>query len=307
MNLDFTITRYKQLLFELKNQGYEFQTFSEYLREPKARFIILRHDVEAKYKNALIMAMIQYESRVKGTYYFRILENHFDEKIIREIASMGHEVGYHYDDLSACKGDYIKALKRFEINLQRIKEISEVQTICMEGAPLSKFDNRDLWAVYGRANHIHYHDYGLIGEPYFDLDFSKVHYLTDTGRRWDGKGSVRDKVQSAKLKVQSGVDSDKVRSGSFPGTIGTPGTPGTIGTIGTIGTRNQKPETRNQKPPFRRTNDIIDAASAGLLPDRIMLTFHPQRWTDRPGPWLQELVWQNVKNAVKRLVLRFKG
>jgi hypothetical protein len=37
----------------------------------------------------------------------------------------------------------------------------------------------------------------LIGEPYYDIDFDKVLYLTDTGRRWDGyKVSVRDKVKS---------------------------------------------------------------------------------------------------------------
>ncbi len=38
---------------------------------------------------------------------------------------------------------------------------------------------------------------GIIGEPYFDVDFSRVFYLTDTGRRWDGDAvSVRDKVKS---------------------------------------------------------------------------------------------------------------
>jgi hypothetical protein len=25
--------------------------------------------------------------------------------VIREIAGMGHEIGYHYENLSACKGD----------------------------------------------------------------------------------------------------------------------------------------------------------------------------------------------------------
>lgn len=39
-----------------------------------------------------------------------------------------------------------------------------------------------------------YRNYGIIAEPYFDLDFSKVLYLTDTGRRWDGnKVSMRDR------------------------------------------------------------------------------------------------------------------
>jgi len=51
---------------------------------------------------------------------------------------------------------------------------------------------------------------------------------------------------------------------------------------------------------FRKTWDIIEAAERGLLPEKIMLNIHPQRWTDRPLPWMQELVGQNVKNIIKR-------
>ena len=50
---------------------------------------------------------------------------------------------------------------------------------------------------------------------------------------------------------------------------------------------------------FRYTRDIIDAAERGLLPDKIMITVHLQRWTDRPLPWVRELVGQNVKNIIK--------
>lgn len=61
-------------------------------------------------------------------------------------------------------------------------------SICMHGSPMSPYDSRDLWKQYN------YKDFGIIGKPYFDIDFSKVLYLTDTGRRWDGeKVSVRDK------------------------------------------------------------------------------------------------------------------
>ena len=61
----------------------------------------------------------------------------------------------------------------------------------MHGSPRSPWDSKDLWKKYN------YRDYGIIGEPYFDIDFSKVLYLTDTGRHWDGeKVSVRDKVSA---------------------------------------------------------------------------------------------------------------
>ena len=59
----------------------------------------------------------------------------------------------------------------------------------MHGSPLSKYDNRILWESYN------YRDYGITGEPYFDMDFNKILYLTDTGRRWDNESvSIRDKI-----------------------------------------------------------------------------------------------------------------
>ena len=63
------------------------------------------------------------------------------------------------------------------------------------------------------------------------------------------------------------------------------------------GTKGQRDKKR-----FHRTFDIIGAVKENILPDQIMLTVHPQRWDDRFMPWIRELVWQNVKNIVKRVV-----
>ena len=46
----------------------------------------------------------------------------------------------------------------------------------MHGSSLSKWDSKNLWKKYN------YTDYGIIGESYFDIDFSKVLYLADTGK-----------------------------------------------------------------------------------------------------------------------------
>jgi hypothetical protein len=64
------------------------------------------------------------------------------------------------------------------------------------------------------------------------------------------------------------------------------------------------PEFQNLR--FWHTKDIIRAAEAGKLPDKIMMTFHPQRWTDKPLPWVRELVWQNVKNIAKYGIMRMR-
>jgi len=58
---------------------------------------------------------------------------------------------------------------------------------------------------------------------------------------------------------------------------------------------------------FRSTMDIINAAQNGLLPDRVMINTHSQRWDDRFVPWAKELVWQNIKNVSTMLTLLFAG
>ncbi|MCB2219459.1 MAG: hypothetical protein KQI35_03615 [Bacteroidetes bacterium] len=186
--MDFTLKKYKSLLLHLKAAGYDFQTFNEFLENPSYKVVMLRHDVEAKYPHALDFANIQNQLKIKGTYYFRFLRNHYDSRIIKKIADLGHEIGYHYDDLSFYHGDFDQAILRFEKNLETLRAISNVKTICMEGAPMSKYDNRDLWKKFRLQ------DYGIVGEPYLNIDFNKVYYLTDTGRNWGQQYSVRDKA-----------------------------------------------------------------------------------------------------------------
>ncbi len=186
---------------------------------------------------------------IKGTYYFRIVRESFDEKIISAIASLGHEIGYHYETMDSCNGNYEKAWDEFRRNLETFRRLVPVKTISMHGSPRSRFDNRRLWEKYD------YRTLGITGEPYFDVDFTKVAYLTDTGRRWNGSSvSVRD-------KVEGGYDFN-----------------------------------------FRSTKDIISNIS--LLPDRVMFTFHPQRWTDNPLRWIMELGIQNLKNAGKYFIVK---
>ncbi len=52
--------------------------------------------------------------------------------------------------------------------------------------------------------------------------------------------------------------------------------------------------------------DIIEAAERGLLTDKIMLNTHPQRWDDNPWPWVKEFVGQNVKNVIKRYIIKLR-
>ena len=191
MNLDFTREKYRQLVSQLKTCGYEFISYQHYCEgnQPK-RFVILRHDVDLKPKNSLAVAQDEAALGAKATYYFRAVPESWDDAIIRTIHQSGHEVGYHYESLTTCNGDVQKAFEDFKINMEKLRKLVPVSTICMHGSPRSPFDSKDIW------KHYNYKTLNIIGEPYLDTDFSKILYLTDTGRRWDGyKVSVRDKIE----------------------------------------------------------------------------------------------------------------
>ena len=190
MSRDFTLEKYTELLEELQKADYQFITFSDYCNKIEGnRFVILRHDVDLKAENSLVTARIEHQLGIKASYYFRVVEQSNKPEIIREIVALGHEIGYHYEDMTICQGDVEKANAHFKEHLAYFRQYYPVKTICMHGSPRSKFDGRDLWMHYD------YHNFAIIGEPYFDVDFSKVFYLTDTGRRWDGFNvSLRDKI-----------------------------------------------------------------------------------------------------------------
>jgi len=282
------------------------------LQEPHAKSIILRHDVDDKKLNSLRFARIQSEFGIKGSYYFRAVPQSWDDAVIKKIVDLGHEIGYHYESLTTCNGNMEAAYEDFKANLARLRKLVPVSTICMHGSPRSKWDSKDLWRKqdegtkerrdeetlrrredetksqrdeenYGQGRHTavpqspnlsvnnsedfdpyDYRSYGIIGEPYFDIDFNEMFYLTDTGRRWDGwKVSIRDKMPQQEMWAKRGLI-------------------------------------------FHSTKEIIKAAEEGRLPDRIMMTFHPQRWNDAFFPWMKELVWQNVKNQGKWFLLKLR-
>lgn len=188
---DFTLEILVILLKELKSKGFKIIPFKDFFDCNADKIVILRHDVDKSPGNSLRFAEIHHELGIKATYYFRIVEESFNIEVINKIASLGHEIGYHYEDLTLAKGNIDKGYELFNKNLNEIRKYYPVKSICMHGSPLTKWDNRDLWKKYS------YRDSGIIAEPYFDLDFTKFFYITDTGRMWDGsKVSVRDKVVS---------------------------------------------------------------------------------------------------------------
>jgi hypothetical protein len=205
---DFTFSAYKALLSRIIDKNYFILTFKDYIYLIKKnnldihsgikqetllpqKIVIFRHDVDRIPANSLRMAHLENKMGIRSTYFFRYTNNIFKPDIIKEISLLGHEIGYHYEDLVTAKGDYEKAISLFKQHLNAFREIINIQTICMHGSPLSKWNNINLWDKYK------YHDYGIILEPYIDIDYSEFFYITDTGRRWNNSTSnIRDTVNS---------------------------------------------------------------------------------------------------------------
>lgn len=262
--MDFTLYRYNTLLQQFLNYNYNFERFQDIPFSHK-QLVILRHDIDLKPHKALATAIIEYNLGIKGSYYFRMVPESFDVNIIKQIADLGHEIGYHYETMDTINEKYrinnlkIKndeerideAYKLFCRNLELFRKVYPIKTICMHGSPKSAFDNRDIWKKYD------YKQLGIIGEPYFELDFNEFFYLTDTGRCWNGyKYSIRDKIPQQDNWIYQGLI-------------------------------------------FKTTKDIINALKEKSFPKQTMITVHPQRWSNNYIDWTKELVSQRFKNIVK--------
>lgn len=190
---DFTLTIYKQLLRSAIDAGYTLTSYEDYIVNGHnyTKIFILRHDVDDLPQNSVNTAHIEQQLGAKGSYYFRVVKQSLHPPCIYKIKALGHEIGYHYEDMTLNNGNYEKSYEHFKEKLNLFRTYYPVKTICMHGSPLSNWDNKLLWQNYD------YRDLGIIGEPYFDIDFSKVLYITDTGRKWNNTtSSVRDRVKT---------------------------------------------------------------------------------------------------------------
>jgi hypothetical protein len=58
---------------------------------------------------SVVLARVEAALNIFSTYYFRTVPSVFNERAIREIAELGHEIGYHYEDLDHADGNLERA------------------------------------------------------------------------------------------------------------------------------------------------------------------------------------------------------
>lgn len=188
MRLDFMLDSYTDLCEAIVRSGYAPMTVHDYLETGKlpARLAVMRHDVDETPRRERKMAQIESDFGIRATYYFRFRKGIFLPDLIRELAGMGHEIGYHYEAVDKAKGNPQRALEIFGDELTAFREIVDVKTIGMHGNPLTRWDNRDLWRDHD------FKGFGISGEAYLSFDSHSIAYLSDTGRTWGPELKTKD-------------------------------------------------------------------------------------------------------------------
>lgn len=106
--MDFTYNAYVDLIKLLKEKDYKFTNYKDY--KNIERPVIFRHDIDNSLERALNIAKIENDNKIKSTFFVLLstdFYNVFSKQsniILREIISLGHEVGLHFDE------------KRYKIN-----------------------------------------------------------------------------------------------------------------------------------------------------------------------------------------------
>ncbi len=186
---DFTLEMYGELLRFFVKSGYIICSVDDFLsgRNNARNTVIMRHDIDRRIYKAVDFAQIEHDLDIRSTYYFRHPYT-FQPSVIQKIRDMGHEIGYHYEVMSKAGGDPVLAGTLFREELDDFYKYFHVKTVCMHGAPLSPYDNRDFWNYYS------FEEFGLSGEAY--LSMKGLYYYSDTGRTWSYAHKVRDRLQT---------------------------------------------------------------------------------------------------------------
>ncbi len=320
--MDFTIKTYHQLLDSLVGAGYTFQTYREYVEKLEIRkqktevrdkklekrevrndgnskngalnieqgtlnkehqIIILRHDVDKLPQNALRFAQIQAEKGIKGTYYFRMHKHSYHEEVIKKITDLGHEIGYHYETMeSVVSGSGFK--------------IPGIKVKCR------KFAGESPDEILSKHTNAAYEAFCTNLEKFRKIaDIKTISMHGSYSSKYDNK-TIWDKYDYKKLGILGEPYMDLNFDEFFYLTDTGRRWDGWNYSI--LDKVQQQKDWIKQGLIFKTTQEIIHSANQGKLPNKIMFTFHPQRWSSNPYQWTKELVLQNAKNQVKRFLVK---
>jgi len=116
---------YNEILSKAQANDYSIFTlkqFSQLPDTPHLPFLILRHDIDSDAAAALLFAEIEKKHNCVASYFFRRCT--WNERIISIISRQGHELGYHFEEMT----DFAKA-KHLKTKAEVLPHVPEIQQI----------------------------------------------------------------------------------------------------------------------------------------------------------------------------------
>jgi len=199
--MDFSLHAYDRLIGTVAASGYHALTLRQALTGGEVEYpFIVRHDVEWELKRTLAVTDIEKRHDIRSSLYFRVDTRVFDVPVMLRLQNEGFEIGYHFNTLDRCRGDFDRATVMFEEDVRRLREVGlDIRSVIPHGDPRIKK------AGYSGNGDILISDRNLLARNnLLDLDsglavrYPQHTYIRDLGIRWNLARSGRELIEYVK-------------------------------------------------------------------------------------------------------------
>jgi len=165
----FSLDQYRKLLNELTSNGLIPTT--DWNTKSSSKTLLLRHDVDFSVDFARKLAAVESDMGIYSTYFFMLTSNMYNlmsyehQRLVKEIAKMGHKVSIHFDPTAH------DVLEKFENEKTLFESVFGVEV--------------DIVSIHRPGPFLDNNNVSLCGTPqtYNDAYFKKMKYLSDSGGR----------------------------------------------------------------------------------------------------------------------------
>ncbi len=175
----FTYDWYRFLIDTLINSGY---TNVNYAEKPCDNLsFILRHDIDNSIPKALEIAKIENELNVKSTFFVLLTSDFYNiaskknHTLLREIVSLGHTLGLHFDEVAYRGSNNVGSIDTPSLIVRECNIMSSILDIPITAVSMHRPSKETLQADY--------HIPGIINS-YSNHFFNEFKYLSDSRCRW---------------------------------------------------------------------------------------------------------------------------
>lgn len=151
---------------------------------PVRPFVVLRFDVDFRETHAVALAEIAAQHGLSGSFYFRCHAAGFPLAAMEKVAALGHEIGYHFETLDTCQGDFRAAEDLFVAHLHQLRDAGfAIHTVAAHGSQPTATTYRANFDLFKHSPDLLARAV-LHGETTISVDFSRVLYVSDALWRW---------------------------------------------------------------------------------------------------------------------------